>query len=765
MGAVFKARQEDLGRLVAVKLLDPEGGDQDSMKRFEREAKSLSRLSHVHIAGFFSYGVLEDVQCTPYIVMEYIDGQSLAAVLATAEGGYLPEERVVDIALQVTEALEYAHRNNVIHRDLKPGNIILQRTPQADFVKLVDFGLSYLASQGESSQHLTKTGHLVGTPQYLSPEQCMGLKADHRSDIYALGCILFEMLSGASPFASESAMGLIHSHVTEKAPTLSKKAKQKISPGLNELVMNCLAKQADRRYQTMQDLHDDLIQIKQGQEPKLAKNNDTSSFQPLQKFLTNKLTIGIAGTLFLFASSSIAYTSYLKNSSAEARCAKSLSGKPNESKINEWIQVAEKLENTGDKKQARDLLKCIRTAISKSQVDLETKMQIQMKLAEHFFQQNDFVTSSEFIVSAIDALPKIPKESRKRVTRHELMKASTTYLKKLKLRLNQPNSAEETFEPKKQDSKNQNTLVNMNLLLALGYMFISDIDKAVEHAKLTIPIVDELYKTHHLTQDTLAGVQMIINAFDEATWNELEFLQREQIRIKTQLVACELVKAIALKSGEDSTDQLKRRVKLARAFIGLADWNSSRQMLESILAEPGDATPESILELKMRRAAVLEHLGDSNAIKAVQKAQPANFSALSRQMQVIDAEIWAANYQTAIQLLDKAMKTWQAESPDSLDDKISILRTYAYAWGDQGEYAKEEKYLREALADLKGVPSGSTKYTFAYLQVVKQMVDCLESQKRFAEANEFEVSSNLARRETMKRQGQEYPVQEVRMSP
>lgn len=745
MGAVFKARQDDLERFVAIKILSPEGMDEDSLKRFEREAKSLSRLSHLHIASFYSYGLLED-EDTPYIVMEFIEGESLTNVLATTNGGYLSSEQTIDIALQVSEALAYAHNNGVLHRDLKPGNIILQKQPQPNFVKLVDFGLSYLGSSGEISQHLTKTGHLVGTPQYLSPEQCMGQKADARSDIYALGCIMFQMLCGAPPFASASAMELIHMHASEKAPTLSKMSTQKISAELNELVMNCLTKQAEKRYQSMTELHEDLLRIQQGSQP-ILQGGDESPLRPMVRVLTNKMTIVSVLSILFLLSSFFTVSSYIKNSSLESRCTRSLSGIPDEATINEWIQRAQELDKKGDKKASRILLNCIRKSISNSHLDLDRKLHLLMKIAEHFFQENDFSASTAFVFSAIDALPKVQPAKRKS-SRDQILTEAAAYLKKRRARMEISADQKESADSNVRDTRRKNDLANTLLVLALGDLCLPDIDMAVAHANFAVPLIKELKRTHHLNRETLTSAQLIVSVLDGTDWREIDFRQRAPLELKMMLSAWDLVNAAEIET--EGFDLLQRQADIARQYLALGTLNKTREILENTLQTAAAKSPETKYRLRLRVAAVMERLGDNKMMKLLANEPLAGYSPLSRHMQIVEAEIWAANYGVAIKELDKAMENWKSDEPDALDNKITIYRTYATAWGDQGEYTKEEEYLRKTMAELKAVPRGSTQYTVAYFQVVENLVKCLEAQKRFAEANQLQATSNLGGTEMLR---------------
>ncbi|MBX9723685.1 MAG: serine/threonine protein kinase [Candidatus Obscuribacterales bacterium] len=194
-GTVFKARQITADRMIALKVLHPQQGfDEESKQRFLREAKALNKLSHENIVsvyhlGFSDFGL-------PYLAMELIQGNSLRACL-NAEG-HLSSRRIFSIVKQLCSALACMHEVGIIHRDLKPENIMLIQKPEPDTVKIIDFGLVRVDNSAE--QKLTATGLLIGSVNYMSPEQCQGKKADARSDVYALTVCMYEMLSGKLPF-------------------------------------------------------------------------------------------------------------------------------------------------------------------------------------------------------------------------------------------------------------------------------------------------------------------------------------------------------------------------------------------------------------------------------------------------------------------------------------------------------------------------------------------------------------------------------------
>ena len=259
MGSVFAANEPELNRTVAIKFLLIDTLDfEQSQARFLREAKILSRLSHPNIVTFYRFGIHEEVH--RYIAMEYIKGKSIRQCLD--EQGPFSFEQFFSIANQLCSALHAAHQLNIVHRDLKPVNVLL--TGDAS-VKVIDFGLSKINASGSGSPPgaTTQTGLLVGSAYYMSPEQCLGLQPDNRSDIYATGCILFEMLTGKPPFEADNPVGLIYKHANEVPPLISDQIDQ-IPEGLTSVIERCLVKAPGERYQNVVELQRELRAVSEG---------------------------------------------------------------------------------------------------------------------------------------------------------------------------------------------------------------------------------------------------------------------------------------------------------------------------------------------------------------------------------------------------------------------------------------------------------------------------------------------------------------------
>ncbi len=260
MGEVYKARDTRLDRTVAIKILPSDiSGDPGRRARFEREAKTIAGLNHSHICTLYDVG---DHDGAMFLVMEHLAGQTLAQRL---EKGPLPFEQALTVATEIADALAAAHRQGVIHRDLKPGNVMLTKTG----AKLLDFGLAKLAGHGEQpaaaslasaptrTAPLTSEGAIVGTLQYMAPEQVEGRPADARSDLWALGAILYEMLTGTRAFQGVSAASLIANIMNAEPPAIV--TLQPITPpGLDRLVRKCLAKDPDARWASARDVADEL---------------------------------------------------------------------------------------------------------------------------------------------------------------------------------------------------------------------------------------------------------------------------------------------------------------------------------------------------------------------------------------------------------------------------------------------------------------------------------------------------------------------------
>ena len=251
MGTVYKAKCHLLNRFVAVKILKAElNNDEDFVARFKREATSIARLSHPNIVNVHDVGEEEHIN---FIVMEYIDGKTLKEIIK--ENGRLSSVKTVDIVFQVAKALECAHKSNIIHRDIKPDNIMIT---EDNMVKVMDFGIAKV----DDSRTATNCNNVMGTVRYFSPEQAKGNIADCRTDIYSLGIVMYEMVTGQVPYNAESSISIAMMHIQE--PVIPPKEIIKDIPeNINGIILKCMQKEPIKRYQTAREMADVLMTIKE----------------------------------------------------------------------------------------------------------------------------------------------------------------------------------------------------------------------------------------------------------------------------------------------------------------------------------------------------------------------------------------------------------------------------------------------------------------------------------------------------------------------
>ena len=286
MGKVYRAHHRGLDKEVAIKVLRPEGGTARQERRFKAEARAASRLDHPNSVRVLDFGEDEGLL---YLAMEYLPGQDLQEVLR--QDGWLSSTRSAWIMAQVASALSAAHDAKVIHRDLKPGNIMLMDRQVEDeivqdFVKVCDFGLAKIMDPAAEPSHnpTTRRGAIFGTPAYMSPEQAQGLPLDPRSDLYACGAILFKMLTGRNPFWAESATAVLIKHIEEEMPPLQSLVKD-IDPRMEAIVVRCMAKDPARRFETARALRDALREIIRDDGRDLPGLSSADYLPPTQPFV------------------------------------------------------------------------------------------------------------------------------------------------------------------------------------------------------------------------------------------------------------------------------------------------------------------------------------------------------------------------------------------------------------------------------------------------------------------------------------------------
>lgn len=256
MGVIYKAKHPVMKRVVAIKMLHSHLMNETITRRFQQEAEAVSGLSHKCIIAVHDYGVSEHGQ--PYMVMEYIDGKPLSDLVRQ---GPMPMDAAINIGIQLAHALQHAHEKGVLHRDLKPSNIMVTdydcSFPE---VKIVDFGIAKILQADKTK--VTQTGELLGTPQYMSPEQCRGHELDARSDIYSLGCVMFETMTGKPPFGGSTMVSTIVEQISKPARTLREVRPDMTFPArLEDLMAKALAKDPADRYQSMSELLTDLNEV------------------------------------------------------------------------------------------------------------------------------------------------------------------------------------------------------------------------------------------------------------------------------------------------------------------------------------------------------------------------------------------------------------------------------------------------------------------------------------------------------------------------
>lgn len=276
MAEVLRAQDLTLSRPVAVKVLhDRFADDEQFQARFRQEAQAAASLNHPNIVGVYDTG---EEGGLPFFVMELVEGRSLQEVI---QRGGLTEERALEVAADTCAALQYAHERNLVHRDVKPGNILLAEDGS---VKVADFGIA----RAINADTVTQTAAVLGTAAYLSPEQAQGRPADVRSDLYALGVVLYELLTGEQPFQGESAVTVAYQHVQEQ-PAPPRELDPSLSEAAQAIVMRAMAKNPANRYQDAAAMRDDLLRARSGQPvaaPAVLPRNDTAAFEPVAAEVT-----------------------------------------------------------------------------------------------------------------------------------------------------------------------------------------------------------------------------------------------------------------------------------------------------------------------------------------------------------------------------------------------------------------------------------------------------------------------------------------------
>lgn len=304
MGSVYKVRDKTLDKILAVKILSEQlVQDQTSLRRFRQEALAAQALTHANLGAVYGHGI--GTSGAPYIVMDCLDGKDLTTLLN--QQGPFNAQRALLIFIQLAEAIDHAHAKGVVHRDLKPSNIIIENHDQAEIAKIIDFGIAKIKNaDSRPTQQLTQTGEIFGSPLYMAPEQCIGNEQDARTDIYSLGCVMYEVLTGEPPFVADNAMKTVLKHIYDEPVPPSKKAVGKIPEDLDKVILHCLEKQPGDRYQTASSLASDLQKVLEERVVQISRPSIRIAARAQRKRvvkqigMTFAISLVLAGGMFYF---------------------------------------------------------------------------------------------------------------------------------------------------------------------------------------------------------------------------------------------------------------------------------------------------------------------------------------------------------------------------------------------------------------------------------------------------------------------------------
>ncbi len=258
MGTIYEARHVVLNQRVSIKMMQKERLDEKNVKRFKQEAEALAALEHPNIIHVRDYGLTENGQ--PYMVLDYVEGMSMSQMIQSR--GPIPTAFAIEFFIQIADALDHAHERGVLHQDLKPNNIMIcEPGKTAPYAKLIDFGIAKIINGEATPAGLTNTGDILGSPAYMSPEQANGRAVDSRTDIYSLGCVMFEALTGTTPFKGTTALEVIAHKMNTKAPTIVEQSVSEFPRGLDQIVAKCLEKEPIKRFQSMGQLREELLDV------------------------------------------------------------------------------------------------------------------------------------------------------------------------------------------------------------------------------------------------------------------------------------------------------------------------------------------------------------------------------------------------------------------------------------------------------------------------------------------------------------------------
>lgn len=308
MGVVYKVDHAILRKPLAVKVLRVDASlGESAVARFEQEAKAASVLSHTNLVHVQDFGVTKTG--SPYLVMDYCEGSSIAELVR--KEGVFTIERAMPVLIQICSGIAYMHAKGIIHRDIKPSNIVVTKDERGlPIAKLLDFGLAKFLPTVNATMHtLTQTGEVFGSPQYMSPEQCLGETLDERSDVYSLGCVMYEMLTGQPPHTADNAAVLVYKHVND-TPVAPTELNKLIPAPISAIIMRALSRDLKVRYSSIDDLKQDLTRVAEGGEPEPPPESEVEVAAGKRKRLKVGITIGAAVIVFgLLVYSGVQYLS------------------------------------------------------------------------------------------------------------------------------------------------------------------------------------------------------------------------------------------------------------------------------------------------------------------------------------------------------------------------------------------------------------------------------------------------------------------------
>lgn len=300
MGFVYRVLDKRIDKEFAVKLLRKElARDQTKHSRFKQEVDSATNLDHPNLVTVYHHATAPDG--TPYMVMDFVNGSSLAEMLTREV--FLEPMRANALFLQICDGVAHAHLNGVVHLDLKPSNVLVAQNDKVEIAKVSDFGIAQVMT--DDSQQISQTEEIVGSLPYMSPEHCRGESLDYRSDVYSLGCLMYEVLTGKPPFVGENPVKTIMKHIQDKPPRLkSRLTRLDIPEGLEKIVLHCLEKNPDHRYQNTEELIKDLELVRDGSDPHIATQQELAlkgvDGEERQKRLRIWLGVGFIGLCLYF---------------------------------------------------------------------------------------------------------------------------------------------------------------------------------------------------------------------------------------------------------------------------------------------------------------------------------------------------------------------------------------------------------------------------------------------------------------------------------